>query len=167
MKSWMAGTSTSLAGALLLAGCASYSGYGLVPGTATASDVRRTMGEPAQVCPLEGGGQNWVYPRGPGGLKTFDVQLDKEGVLRNIENVLEERGFARVRLGKTTKQDILCIFGPPYIETYFPRRKELVWDYRFRDEWGYPSRFHVLYDDAGIVTMTMQIREDYGKDDHN
>ncbi len=166
MKFRLAGNAACVAGALLLAGCASYSGYGLVPGTATAADVRRTMGEPAQVCALAGGGYNWVYPRGPGGLHTFDVQLDKDGVLRSIENVLEERGFARVEPGKSTRQDILCIFGPPYVETYFPRRKELVWDYRFLDAWGYPSQFHVLYDDAGIVTTTMQIREDRGIDDH-
>ena len=66
----------------------------------------------------------------------------------------------------STKDDVVCIFGPPYIETYFRVRNELVWDYRFRDAWGYPSRFHVLFNDAGIVTATMQIREETPSSHH-
>ena len=145
---------------LLVAGCASYSGWGLKPGASNAEDVRRIMGEPVKICPLAGAIQNWIYPRGPGGLHTFNAHIDKDGVLRGLENVLEESGFARVVRGSSTKDDVLCIFGPPVQETYFSARKELVWDYRFRDPWGYPSRFHVLFGDAGIVTGTMQIRED-------
>jgi len=156
-----------LAAMLLVAGCSSYSGWGLKPGASSVDDIRRTMGEPVKICPLAGGGQNLIYPRGPGGLDTFNVRVDKDGVLASIENVLEERGFALVRKGMSTKDDVVCIFGPPYIETYFRVRNELVWDYRFRDAWGYPSRFHVLFNDAGIVTATMQIREETpGSDRH-
>ena len=157
---------TAAAGLLLLAGCASYSGWGLKPGMSSVEEVRRIMGEPVKICPLAAGGQNLIYPRGPGGLHTFNVQVDKDGVLRGIENVLEERGFVLVRNGTSTKDDVLCIFGPPYIETYFKARNELVWDYRFRDAWGYPSRFHVLFNDAGIVTATLQIREDVPSSKH-
>jgi len=146
--------------AMLVAACASYSGRGLQPGASTGADVRRIMGEPVKICPLSGGLQNWIYPRGPAGLHTFNAHLDKEGVLRSLENVLEESGFARVVKGTSRKDDVLCIFGPPMAQSYFKARSELVWDYRFRDPWGYPSRFHVLFDDAGIVTGTMQIRED-------
>jgi outer membrane protein assembly factor BamE (lipoprotein component of BamABCDE complex) len=145
---------------LLVAGCASYSGWGLKPGMSTLDEVRRIMGEPAKICPLAGGGQNLIYPRGPAGLHTFNVKVDRDGVLGSIENVLEERGFALLRKGTSTRDDVLCIFGPPYIETYFKAREELVWDFRFRDAWGYPSRFHLLFNEAGVVTGTLQIRED-------
>ena len=30
------------------------------------------------------------------------------------------------------------------------------------DQWDYPARFHVLFNDDGVVTNTLQIREDYG-----
>jgi hypothetical protein len=150
------------AGLLVLAGCASYDGRGLKPGTATAADVRHAMGEPATMCPLADGGQNWVYPRGPAGLETFDVRLDKDGILRDLRNVLDDAGFARVQAGKSNRNDILCLFGPPYLETYFKARRELVWEYRFQDAWRYPSRYYVLFNDGGIVTSAMQIREDYG-----
>ena len=145
---------------MLATGCASYGGRGLRPGVSTGTDVRQVMGEPVKICPMPGGMQNWIYPRGPGGLHTFNAHIDRDGVLRSLENVLEESGFARVVRGRSTKDDVLCVFGPPFFQSYFKARNELVWDYRFRDAWGYPSRFHVLFDDAGIVTGTMQIRED-------
>ncbi len=152
----------AIAGFLGVAGCAAYDGRGLEPGTATEADVRRTMGQPATICPLADGGQNWVYPRGPAGLETFDARLDKDGILRDIRNVLNDAGFALVQTGKSNKKDVLCLFGPPYLETYYKVRRERVWEYRFEDAWRYPSRYYVLFNDDGIVTGTMQIREDYG-----
>lgn len=146
--------------AMMVAGCVSYSGRGLQPGTSTGADVRQIMGEPVKICPLPGGMQNWIYPRGPAGLHIYNAQIDSGGVLRSLENVLEDSGFAKVVRGKTTKDDVLCVFGPPMEEAYFKSRNELVWDYRFRDNWGYVARYHVLFNDAGIVTATMQIRED-------
>lgn len=118
------------------------------------------MGDPATICRRADGGQTWVYPRGPAGLETFDVQLDKDGILRDIRNVLNDAGFAHVQAGKSNKNDIECLFGPPYLETYFKARRERVWEYRFEDAWHYPSRYYVLFNDDGIVTSTMQIRED-------
>jgi hypothetical protein len=144
---------------LAAAGCASYSGWGLQPGVSTAADVRRVMGEPVKICPLDDGMQNWIYPRGPEGLHTFNAHIDRQGVLVGIENVLEDSGFARIRKGVTTRDEILCTFGPPILETYFEARRETVWDYRFRDAWNYVSRFHVLFNDAGVVSGTLQIRE--------
>ena len=154
------GGCSGLAAMLLVAGCASYGGSGLKPGASSADEVRRTMGEPVKICQLAEGMQNWIYPRGPEGEHTFNVHVDRDGVFRSIENVLEERGFARVSRGTSTKDDVLCMFGPPLIEFYFKARNELVWDYRFKDAWGYTSMFHVLFNDAGIVTRTLQIRED-------
>src|SRR5690348_7538324 len=46
-----------LAAAIVLSACASYSGYGLHPGSSTADDVRRTMGRPAVELEEPGGGR--------------------------------------------------------------------------------------------------------------
>ena len=146
--------------ALSVAGCASYSGRGLQPGVATAAEVRRVMGEPVHTCPLPGGMENWIYPRGPMGVHTYNAHIDRDGVLRSLANVLEESHFAQVVKGVTTKDEVLCIFGPPIEEAYFAARKELVWSYRFQDLWGYVALFHVLFNDAGTVTGTLQVREE-------
>lgn len=159
-RSCRAGLWTCILAGLFSAGCASYSGWGLKPGLSTVADVRQVMGEPVKICPLPGGMQNWIYPRGPAGLHTYNARIDGDGVLRSLENVLEQRGFAQVVKGRTTMDQVLCIFGPPIEEIYYRARNERVWDYRFMDDWGYESRYHVLFNDADIVTATMRIREE-------
>lgn len=142
-----------------LGGCASYSGSGLKPGMTTADQVRQTMGAPRNVNREADGGETWEYPRGPAGLQTYMVHLDKGGVLRGIEQVLSEESFARLEAGKHTPQDVLRLIGSPWRTVYFERRKEEAWDYRFRDAWGYPSGLHVIFNEAGIVTQAIIIRE--------
>lgn len=155
------------AAGLILSGCASYDGRGLKPGMASADEVRRTMGEPALRWSEADGGSLWAYPRGPAGYHTFMVRLDAKGSLSSIEEVLNERGFSRIRIGKSNKDEVLKLIGPPWRETYFGSRKELAWDYRFLDAWAFSSQFHVVFDDAGVVRMTMQQRDPLGGNDKN
>lgn len=140
-------------------GCASYSGSSLKPGMATADEVRQTMGAPRNVYREADGNEIWEYPRGPGGLHTYMAHLDKNGVLQGIEQVLSEDSFARLEVGKSTRQNVLRLIGSPWRTGYFERRKEEFWDYRFRDMWGYPSGLHVIFNEAGIVTQAITIRE--------
>ena len=57
--------------ALLVAGCASFDGRGLVAGQSTAQDIERLMG-PAADKRAGPGGETWLYyPRQPFGRKTF------------------------------------------------------------------------------------------------
>ena len=142
-----------------LGGCASYSGYGLKPGIATADEVQRTMGVPRNIHREQDGGESWEYPRGPLGVETFMVRLDKNRVLREVEQVLNEKNFARIEVGKSGPEDVLRAIGSPWRTGRFERRKEEFWDYRFRDTWGYDSQFHVIFDESGVVKQTMAIRE--------
>ena len=59
--------------AVLLAGCASLDGSGLVPGTSTAADVQAQMGAPAERLPAPGGGSVWWYPHAPIGWYSYAV----------------------------------------------------------------------------------------------
>jgi hypothetical protein len=93
------------------------------------------------------------------------VQFDAAGRVRSVEDVLTDRGFARILAGKTTVEEVRRLFGPPFRVTRFERKRETAWDYRFRDTWTYPAIFSVIFNDSGIVTMTMQQREFYGHDD--
>jgi hypothetical protein len=152
----------ALAGGLLaalVAGCAGFGPIGLEPGRSRGEDVLRSMGEPVERWNEPDGGALWVYPRGPQGFQTYMLRLDRDGVLRSVQDVMNERGFSRVEIRKSDREAVRRALGPPLRTTYFPLRKELVWDYRFRDAWGYPAFFHVMFDEAGIVTGTMQMRE--------
>lgn len=142
-----------------LSGCASYDGYSLKPGVATADQVRTTMGAPVNIHADPDGGESWEYPRGPMGLETYMVRLDRNGVMQAIDQVLDDRGFARIQVGKSRREDVLRAIGTPWRQLEFARRNEVAWDYRFRDAWGYPSQFSVIFDQTGVVKETLAIRE--------
>lgn len=151
----------SILAALLLAGCAAYSGSGLKSGEAGVVDVIRVMGEPAMRWRNPDGSEQLAYPRGPYGYHTYMVRVGSDGKLQLIENVLEPSGFAQVKAGMT-KDQILRILGPSYSgwTTYFKARDELVWEWRYCDDWKEAARFNVLFDGTtGIVRSALSLRE--------
>ncbi|MGP1677478.1 MAG: hypothetical protein ACTS6J_10010 [Burkholderiales bacterium] len=160
MKLWI-----SLMPALLLAACASYSGAGLVPGEARLDEVQALMGRPALRWQDADGSVQLAYPRGPAGFHTYMVRLGPDGRLQSIANVLDEQTFARVRAGMT-KDEVLRLIGPPdhSRSVYFKARDELAWEWRFREVYGNPAHFAVLFDaTAGRVRSTLILPEYYGR----
>lgn len=148
---------------LLLAACASYSGAGLTPGAAQLADVQALMGPPAMRWQDADGSVQLAYPRGPLGLHTYMVRLGPDGRLQRIANVLDEETFARIRSGMT-KDEVLRLIGPPDHgrSAYFKARDELAWEWRFREVYGNPAHFVVLFDaTAGRVRSTLILPEYY------
>jgi hypothetical protein len=157
MKLW-----TSLILTMLLAACASFSGHGLKPGEARLEDVQGLMGPPALRWQDADGSVQLAYPRGPLGFHTFMVILGPNGRLQSIENVLEEKSFARIR-ARMTKDEVLRVLGPPDYSrsVYFKARDELVWDWRFCQLYGNAARFLVLYDGASGTVRSTMIQPEY------
>ena len=153
------GAIAAIGAVALLAGCASYDGRGLQPGISTADDVVALMGQPAMQWTDADGRIQLAYPRGPEGLQTFMAFIDARGRLERIEGVLDVRHFARIEPGKSDQTAVLRLLGPsqPQWNAYFERRDELVWEWRFCDEWSQVARFDVLFDGmSGIVRTTYQ-----------
>jgi hypothetical protein len=156
MKRWITIFTT-----LLLVACASYSGRGLKPGADRLENVSQVMGQPAMRWQNADGSLQLAYPRGPMGLHTYMVTIAADGKLLQIENVLNEKSFARIQSGMT-KDEVLHILGPsyPYWTAYFERRDELVLEWRYCDAWSEPARFDVLFDNSkGTVRSTMSMTE--------
>ena len=66
------------------------------------------------------------------------------------------------RIGGLTKDEVLRLIGPPdhSRSVYFKARDELAWEWRFREIYGNPARFVVLFDaSAGRVRGTMILPE--------
>lgn len=149
-----------LLAASLLAGCAAYDGFGLQPGS-RIEDAEQLMGVPAMRWTEADGGQTLVYPRGPMGYHTFFLRSDAMGYLVSRENVLDMRHFARIQAGMTT-DDVLRTLGPPVPAwtVYFKARDELVWEWRYCDDWSEPARFNVYFDGTtGLVRSTGSLTE--------
>lgn len=147
--------------ALFMAGCASYGGRGLQPGVSTVAEVEAVMGVPALRWAETDGGQSLAFPRGPAGYHTYIARFDAGGRLVDLRNVLEPRVFAQVVEG-LTQEEVLRLLGPPVPAwtVYFDRRDELVWEWRFCDDWSEPARFNVLFaGTSGRVTKTMAMTE--------
>jgi hypothetical protein len=145
----------------LLAGCASYSGSGLEPGSATRDDVLRTMGRPDLELPDGGGGAELVYPHGPLGTETFIAHVDGRGVLTRVEQVLDDDHFRRIHEGQT-RDEVLRAIGPPGDRMRFGNGN-VAWVWRFIDTWGYLSEFNVSFNPAGIVVSKIAIRIEHDR----
>ena len=144
--------------AFLLVSCAAYSGAGLKPGESRLEDVLRIMGDPAMRWQEPDGSQQLAYPRG---IHTFMVQIGADGRMQRIENVMHMKIFARIHPGMT-RSEVLRILGPsePSATAYFKARDELVWEWRYCDEWNEPARFDVLFDGSKeTVRSTMSRTE--------
>ena len=154
-------TIVALICALVIAGCASYNGRGLKPGTSTVDDVIQLMGQPAMRWQEPGDGELLAYPRGPAGFDTFMVMIDSKGIMSSLQGVLDMQHFALIRQDMT-KDDVLRILGPsqPQWTVSFERRDELVWEWRYCDAWNEPARFNVLFDNTtGLVRSTQSYTE--------
>ena len=101
------------------------------------------------------GSRQLAFPRGPAGLQTYMAFIGADGKLQRIENVLTAAGFSRITAGMGQDQ-VLRTLGPPVPAwtRYFERRDELVWEWRYCDDWSEPARFNVLFDATQAVVRT-------------
>lgn len=146
---------------LLLGACASYSGSTLQPGVSGLEQVQAQMGLPALRWVDADGAMQLAYPRGPAGFHTYMVKLGPDGRLQSIRNVLDEQSFRGIRAGMD-QDEVQRHIGPPDHgrSAYFKARDELAWEWRFREVYGNPAHFVVLFDATkGTVRSTMTLPE--------
>jgi hypothetical protein len=148
-----------LLGAVLLAGCASYDGHGLIPGKSTAAEVAQLMGPPAERISAPGGDSVWFYPRGPAGRHTYAVRVAPDGVMRAIEQRLTVENLQKLVAGETTAGDVRALFGPPYRITRLDRQERDVWEYRMFNQVQIPYNLFVQYSADGIVREVLFLRD--------
>lgn len=144
-----------LLAALLLTGCALPAR--LVPGSSTGSEAEQSFGPPAMRLPRPAGGEILVYPNGPAGYQTWFLHFDSAGRFVQQENVLDSAHFTRVKAGMSD-EEILALLGPPvpHWTMYFAARDELVWEWRYCNDWNEPARFDVMFD-----ATTRRVRSTY------
>jgi len=144
--------------AILLVACASYAGRGLKVGESSIDDVMRIMGTPAMQWKDPDGARQLAYPRG---IHTFMVDIGPDGKMMKIENIMKMKTFKRVK-SDMTKPEVLRILGPSFSPgtAYYKARDELVWEWRYCDDWNEASRFEVMFDASKeIVRKTMSFTD--------
>jgi len=149
---------SGLLAATLLAGCASYSGSGLVVGKSTGTEVEASMGRPAERLTKPDGGSVLYYPRGPAGRDTFAVLLGADGKLRAIEQRLTDEYFAKIVPGTTTAAQVRELIGPSMIHSSLTWQKRDVWEYYIGD-YVHPFILYVQFSADGIVREVVRVRD--------
>jgi hypothetical protein len=143
---------------LVLAGCASFDGRGLAPGT-PAAEVERVMGAAADKRVHDG--ETWLYfPRQPYGQATYVARIGRDGRLIAIEQRLTDENVARIVPGKTTLEEVRELLGPPYTDMNFQRMQREILEYRMRsDSSPVPYALYVQASPDGIVREVYKISD--------
>jgi len=148
-------TATYLLAAALLAACAT--GGDLASANLAIADIEQRMGPPVMRWHDAAGGETLVYPEGPQGYRTWFVQSDATARIIARKNVLVAEQFAKIQ-PQMSEEDVLRLLGPPVPQwtTYFKARDELVWEWRYCNDWNEPARFDVMFDGT-----TRRVRSTY------
>jgi outer membrane protein assembly factor BamE (lipoprotein component of BamABCDE complex) len=149
--------------ALLVVGCASFDGRGLIPGQSTAADVEKVMGAPADKRQVAG--ETWYYyPRQPFGRATFVARVGSDGRLIAVEQRLTDEYIKKIIPNTTRAEQVRDLLGPPWQVQHFARQDANVWTWhmkRFGDP-GIPMSLNVQMAPDGVVRQVFFIDESTG-----
>lgn len=150
-----------IAAAALAAGCttASYDGRGLVAGKSDAKEVEALMGQPAERIGTAGGDSVWFYPRNPGGLHTFAVRLDAQGIVREVDQRLTLDNLAKLAPGTSTAAQVREVLGPPWQVSRMARQQRDVWSYRMDNGLFVEHDLYVQFSFDGIVREVLMLQD--------
>jgi hypothetical protein len=148
---------------VLLSGCAGFAMRGLAPGVSTEAQVRAALGEPTMVVPGPEGTKALAYTTGPLGVQTWMARIGADGRLALLEQVLNDDQLSRIQPGVTTADGVLQLIGPPSRKMAFERKRQIAWDYRIQDSWGYYVDYSVMIDEKGMVAETVRARIEGGR----
>ncbi|MDP2818783.1 MAG: hypothetical protein Q8O29_11040 [Polaromonas sp.] len=134
--------------ALWLGGCAVFPISSVKPGM-SREEVVSTMGAPSAVVDLRQG-TRLQYSGQPGGQFVHMVDLDAAGRVGSVRQVLTEKDFGRIELGKWTQADVLREFGRPALVERVASWKGDILTYRW---YGMQDMFYWVYLDGGQVVQ--------------
>jgi outer membrane protein assembly factor BamE (lipoprotein component of BamABCDE complex) len=137
--------------ALSLGGCASPAQ--LAPGT-TEQAALAALGKPTATWPLPDGGLRLQYSGQPSLQSVWNLDFDAARRLIRTEQMMNDAAFSQIRVGKTTRQDVLRDFGQPADVQTFALKQQTSFMYRYFTQGGFQAAMYVNFDPAGIVVET-------------
>ncbi|HEY6821411.1 MAG TPA: hypothetical protein VI321_05280 [Burkholderiales bacterium] len=145
-----------LLGSAVLAGCAGFSGRGLLPGQSTEQEVEALMGPSADIRKAPNGDTLRYYSREPYGRHIYVARIGSDGKLRSLEDSLTDANIAKLRLGSSRDEDVRTLVGPPYRVDPFPRMQREVWTYKMFSG-AFPKDLYVQFSPDHVVREVMII----------
>ena len=145
-----------LAFAVLLAGCTTFNGKDLVPGRSTAAEAETMMGAADQRLALPNGDSVLYFSRLPYGRAMYVVTVGPDGVMKSIEQRMQQAIFAKVVANTWTKKEVRELLGPPGKQGHFDRQKRDWWEYRYFLSPDYRVVW-IQFSDDGVVREIMDM----------
>jgi hypothetical protein len=146
----VAATVAAVVLAVMLAACA---GYGPGPAAVgqTEAEVAARMGPPTGRHALADGRTRLEYARGPFGRHTFMLDLDAQGRVASVQQVLTEARFNAIRAGMP-RAELLAELGRPSDRRSGGWQGGEVWSWRY--DAIFCQWFMVSVTDQGVVKDT-------------
>jgi hypothetical protein len=147
---------TILPGIFLLAtmtGCATLFPPDVAVGEPEANVIAK-RGEPTHRYRV-GNEQLLEYATGPWGQKTWMARIGPDGKVTSFEQVLSMQKFAAIKVGESTKNEVLHTIGTPSETSYLSLSDLEVWTYPYKENDVWNSLMHVHFDKSGVVRKMM------------
>jgi len=135
-----------------LTACGSLAGR-VKPGDAESA-VLSSAGRPTASYPLSDGGKRLQYSGQPWNQSVWNIDLDPQGRVVRVEQMMSDAAFAHIRSGADTRSDVQREFGPPAYVYAFPMKDETAYMYRYFDSAGWYAAMFVYFDPADTVKRT-------------
>ncbi|PKO69978.1 MAG: hypothetical protein CVU22_02800 [Betaproteobacteria bacterium HGW-Betaproteobacteria-16] len=142
--------------ALVLTACSS------VPETValgtSRADIEQRLGTPTAVHTLPDG-TRLQYSRQPSGQQVFNLDLDTQGRLARVDQVLDVEWLQRIEVDRWTQEDVLRQFGRPAVVERVARFDGGVWTYRYLEPFSLARLVHIHIDTRGVVRKVVYTDE--------
>jgi outer membrane protein assembly factor BamE (lipoprotein component of BamABCDE complex) len=146
----------AIALSLALAACSSLPET-VVPGTSRA-DIEQRLGTPTAVHALPGG-TRLQYSRQPAGQQVFNLDLNAQGRLVRVDQVLDIERLQQIEVDRWTQDDVMREFGRPAVVERVARFDGGVWTYRYLEPFSHARLAHVHIDPRGVVRKVVYTDE--------
>jgi hypothetical protein len=125
------------------------------PAGAPLAAVTAQLGQPNAVYPDAAGGQVLEYRGQPMGQFQYMAHIGPDGRLVSYDQVLTSENFAKVKVDRWTKDDILRNFGRPAEVSRVYAHDYEVWSYRYKEAGVWNSLMNVHFDAQGVVRQML------------
>jgi hypothetical protein len=146
--------------AAIAAGCASPTA---LPANSTPQSAVAALGQPTAQYPLPTGGQRLQYSQAPAGQHVWNADFDASGKLLGVDDGLRYGNFEKLVMGKSTRDEVLFMFGQPGRIEYVYSFTGPIWTYRFNDM-NNPRLVSIHIDPAGVVQRIVYTDEFNARD---
>ena len=140
---------------VMISGCANIV---KAPAGASYTEVTAKYGKPTTTCAMPNDGLRAVWSQQPYGQYAWGTDVDRQGDIGPVIQVLDDEVFKQVDEGVWTPERVECTFGPPArVETIgLPGVRKNAWFYRYKQYGVWNMLMVILFDpETELVVQRM------------